>query len=137
VSTETAPFDRSGAIRGQRAAVLGGGAPACKGRAAFEGQSAIGGPAPVRDPGAADGHRTGLQMIVGAPASSAPRFGFGLQCRDATLICDRARATPLTLRVQRRAGEFEPAGQVFYATGKHNLQPPTLRRLMNGEGKRA
>jgi len=32
--------------------------------------------------------------------------------------------------------KFEPAGQAFYATGKHNLQPPKLRRLMNGEGKR-
>jgi hypothetical protein len=77
------------------------------------------------------GQRTSLQMIVGAPASSAPWFGLGLQRRD------RSRATPSTLRVQRRAGEFEPAGQAFYATGKHNQQPPTLRRLMNGEGKRA
>ena len=64
------------------------------------------------------------------------RFGLGLQCRDATLICDCSRATPSTLRVQRRAREFEPAGQAFYATGKHNQQPRTLRRLMNGEGKR-
>ena len=36
------------------------------------------------------------------------RFGLGLQCRDATLICDRSRATPSTLRVQRRESLSPP-----------------------------
>jgi hypothetical protein len=46
----------------------------------------------------------GGAALAASSVTSASRFGLGLQYRDATLICDRSRATASTLRVQRRAG---------------------------------
>ena len=77
---------------------------ACKRGPAFEGQSPIGGPAPVRDPRAADERRSGIQVIAGAESLYLPRAFRGAQGKQTTMSPLSGQVPPVRQRSQRHEG---------------------------------